>query len=70
MALDPNMTVIELSPQEALLFVAFQRRYPVFNVLEQLGAFDMKNGSVTINYDANGAVSSVSLNKTLRPSAL
>lgn len=60
-------TTVELTKEDALLFVEFQKRHALFALLESLGAFAIRNGSVTINFDSMGAISSVNKHETFRP---
>lgn len=50
---------IQLTAEEAIAFVALQKRYAFIQLLESLDAFGIKNGSVTIHFDAIGAIRSV-----------
>ena len=63
----PATTVIELSTEEALKFVQFQKRYAFFQMLESIDAFSVRNGSITVNFDNLGAITSVSVNQVFRP---
>lgn len=58
----PSNTTIELTPQDALLFVAFQKRYAFIELLESIGAFDIRSGSLTIHFDNVGRLSTVDKN--------
>lgn len=60
-------TIIELSNEDALAFVAFQKRYAFFQLLDSLDVFEIRNGSVTVNFNDMGAISTVTLNKVYRP---
>lgn len=59
--------IVELTPQDALLFVSFQKRYAFFQLLEMMHVFDLKNGSITVNFDPKGAISSVEKKEVVRP---
>lgn len=61
-----DKTIIELSAQDALEFVEFQKRFAFFQVLESLKVFDIRNGSVTINFDGMGGISSIDKRQTYR----
>lgn len=54
-----NMTLIELTPEDALAFVEFQKRYAFFQLLESIGAFDIRVGSIEIHFDNMGKISTV-----------
>ncbi len=60
-------TLVELTPDDALLFIEYQKRHAFMQVLEQIGAFDIKSGSLTIHFDALGGIGSVDVNKHYRP---
>lgn len=53
------MTTIELTNQEAEQFIEFRKHYYLFELLKTVGAFDIKNGSVTINFNYLGQAKSV-----------
>lgn len=52
-----DKTTIELTVEEALLFVTFQKHHALVAFLESINAFDLKSGSVTIHFDAIGRIS-------------
>lgn len=54
-----QLTTIQLTEQEAKLFVMMQ-------LLQSLGVFDIKSGSVTIHFDKDGKIGSVEINKTYK----
>lgn len=54
-----KLTKIELTNEEAILFVQFQKRYSFMQLLESVNAFDIKGGSVTVHFDRNGLIQSV-----------
>lgn len=62
----PSKTVVELSPADAALFIAFQKRYAFMQLLESIGAFDIRSGSITIHFDNLGGVGSVDTNRHYR----
>ncbi len=53
------LTTIELSNEDAALFLEFQRRYAMIRLLVTIGAFDIKSGSITIHFANTGEVMSV-----------
>lgn len=53
------MTTIQLTDVQAKEYVELQKRYSFVQLLESLKAFDIKNGSITIHFDAIGAIRSV-----------
>lgn len=56
-----NLIKIELSEEEAKMFVKFQKHFSFVQLLESIKAFDMRSGSLTINFDGLGQI--VSLQK-------
>lgn len=60
-------TTIELTQEEALRFIEFQKRHAFFALLESLDAFSIRNGSLTVNFDGTGAISTVTKNQVYRP---
>lgn len=58
-----NMTSIELSSADALLFVEFQKRYTFMQLLDSVGAFGIANGSVTVHFDGLGAIRTVDVQR-------
>lgn len=51
-----NEITIYLPEKEAELFVAFQKNYEVFKLLEERGVFDQKNSAITLHFDSNGVL--------------
>lgn len=64
--MNTNLTVIELAPADAMLFVEFQKRHAFMALLDSIGAFDIKSGTLTINFNAQGEIGSVEVNKHYR----
>lgn len=52
---------IELSEQDARLFMEFQKNYDTFSTLVQSGAFNIRNGSAVINFDKEGVIREINL---------
>lgn len=61
-----DKTLIELTPEDALLFISFQKRYAFMQLLESVEAFDIKSGSITIHFDSMGRISTVDKNTHYR----
>lgn len=61
-------TLIELTPADALLFIEFQKRHAFMALLDSLGVFNVRNGSVTIHFDSLGQLSTVEKKEIYRPS--
>ncbi len=54
-----DKTAIYLTQDEAMLFIEFQKRYAFMKLLESIGAFDLRSGSVTIHFDSLGGIGSI-----------
>jgi hypothetical protein len=63
----PETTAIYLTPQEAFLFVEFQKQYALIKALESIGAFRVRSGSVTVHFDSNGLIGSLDKVEHYRP---
>lgn len=61
-----NLTSVQLTPEEALLFIQFQKRFSFMQMLESVGAFDIRSGSVEIHFDNLGGIGSVDIHRHLR----
>lgn len=48
------------------MFVLFQKQYALIQALDSLGAFEMRNGSVTIHYDSIGKIRSMEKKQQFR----
>lgn len=55
-----------LTPQEEVRFLTFKKYYAFLLLLDNMGAFDIKNGSLTINFDKDGRIGSVDRNEHYR----
>lgn len=61
-----NLTMIQLTPEDAALFIQFQKRYAFMNLMESLGAFKIKSGYVTVHFDNMGEVGSIDVQQHYR----
>lgn len=63
-------TPVYLSPDEALLFVEFQRRYQtiasIIGNMEGMGLINLKNSSLTLDFDMNGVIQHSSITSHFR----
>lgn len=50
---------IYIPDDEAKLFLKFQEHYETFCLMQNHGVFDVKNGSVTMHMDKNGAIKAI-----------
>ncbi len=55
----PELTTIQLTQIDAQAFVRFQKHRALIELLESMGAFDLKNGSITLNFNYLGQIKSV-----------
>ncbi len=60
---EPNKTVIELSAEEAGLFLWMQQNYDKIMILKESEVFEQKNGSVTLHFDNTGSLMQVESNE-------
>lgn len=57
--------VVNLSPADSLLFVEFRRRQDIFAELVKGGVFDLRSGSATIHFDADGILRKIEKNEVV-----
>lgn len=53
------LTKIDLTEYDAKLFVEFQKRYAFIKLMESIGAFDLKSGSITIEFNSFGEIKDI-----------
>lgn len=58
-----ELTTVHLSPDEIALFIEFQKRRKLMEVLAAADAFSVKGGSVTIHFTNDGTVGSVDVQR-------
>lgn len=63
--MDKKVTV-ELTDYEAKQFVSFQKHRDLFEMLEHVKFFDLKNGSLELHVDAFGKVMVIDKHEHLR----
>jgi len=51
-----ELVKIELTPYEAESFVRFQKHRALVELLESIGAFDVKGGSISIHFSHLGEI--------------
>lgn len=56
------MTTIELSDQEAALFLEYRKNQDTFRTLYDAGVFNIKNGTATLSFDHMGELARVDYN--------
>lgn len=52
--------VVELSPEDAAMFVEFRKRQDTFKTLIDQGVFDIRNGKAVLNFNADGVLTKIS----------
>jgi len=56
------MISLEITKEDAELFVVFQENYDTFVLLKDSGLFGIRNGLATINFDSSGAITDIDCN--------
>lgn len=62
-----SYTSVQMTTADAQLFVEMQKHYAFVKLMESIGAFEIKSGSVTVHFDALGAIGSVDIQRHFRP---
>lgn len=58
---------VEMTEEDAILFVKFRKFQGTFNLLVSSGVADIKNGSMTLHFDGNGNVKNVQVIQNYYP---
>lgn len=58
---------VYLAPLDAEAFKLFQKHYVAFKMLDSVGAFNIKAGSVTIDFDREGQIKGINKQEMFRP---
>lgn len=61
--MEKPLTSIDLSDEDALLFIQFRKRQAFIEMVESVGGFDIKNGSLTIHFNEYGGAPVMEVNK-------
>lgn len=61
-----ELTTVQLTPEEAKLFIEFQKRYAFMQLLESVDAFNIKEGSIEVRFDNLGGIGSMEIRKHYR----
>lgn len=64
--MNEELIKVEMTPEDALLFIAFQKRYAFIKLLEEVGGFSIKSGYVTIHFDNLGGIGSIDVNRHIK----
>ena len=62
-----ELTTIYLNPVDVEVFKNFQKHHALIGLLDSIGAFDIKSGSVTIHFDSLGNIGSVDKHQHYKP---
>ncbi len=62
-----DQVTIYLTPIDVESFKLFQKHYIAFKMLDSVGAFNIKAGSVTINFDQEGQIKGIKKEEMFRP---
>lgn len=57
--MESNLTTIQVTPIDAKMFLSFQKHYALVKLMDSVGGFDIKNGSIKINFDTQGKIKEV-----------
>ena len=55
----PLLTTINLTHEDAQQFVRYQKHKALIDLLENVGAFDMKGGSITLHFGISGEIKTI-----------
>lgn len=64
--MENELIKVEMTEQDALLFIVFQKKYAFIKLMEEVGAFNIKSGYVTVHFDNLGGIGSVDVNKHIK----
>lgn len=56
-----NLTTLQVTEEDAKLFLEFQKHYRFIKFLQDVGAFDMKDGHLTVHFTRLGEVGTFDL---------
>lgn len=62
-----NNVALILEPIDAEKFKLFQKHYVAFMMLDSMGAFQIKNGSCTLDFNAEGQIKGFRKEQYFRP---
>lgn len=61
-----TLTTITLTPEDAQLFIQFQKRFAFMKLLDSMGAFDIRSGSLTVHFTNTGEIGSIDKHQHFR----
>ncbi len=59
----PELIVVQFTPEQAKEAALLNKHYTFIKLLESVGVFELKSGTVTINFDKFGRVGNIDINK-------
>lgn len=59
-------TTVELTNEDATLFVEFQKRYQFMKLLKDMGVFELRGGHVTIHFSNLGEIMGVDIQRHIK----
>ena len=61
------LITIQITEADATEFRLFQKYYVAFKMLDSVGAFNIKDGSITLDFDSFGQIKGIRKNEMYRP---
>lgn len=58
---------IFLTPDDVEAFRLFQKHFVAFKLMDSIGAFGIKNGSITLDFDSLGQIKGIRKEEMFRP---
>lgn len=58
-----NLIVVQFTPEQAKEAALLNKHYTFIKLLESVGVFELKSGTVTISFDKFGRVGNIDVNK-------
>lgn len=65
--METELSKVYLTNDEARQFVTFRKHFTMVNLMESLGVFNIKDGSVEIHFDRLGQIAKVDIHSHFRP---
>ncbi len=62
-----EQVTIFLAPIDVEAFKLFQKHYVAFKMLDSIGAFNIKAGSITLDFDKEGQIKGINKQEMFRP---
>lgn len=58
-----NLIVVQFTPEQAKEAALLNKHYAFIKLLESLGVFELKKATLVINFDDEGKIGSIDINK-------